>query len=104
MLDSIDLRPLLDGARAAVIATDRDYRVRYLNAAAMDRLKTAEAQAVGRPIAEWVPGEYLPAAPHPAEGWRVERMADGWAFFGEALPAVEPLSQRMLEAEQLAAV
>jgi PAS domain-containing protein len=58
MPEPIDLRVLLDGARAAVIATDCDYRVRYLNAAAEERLNARSRDAVGQPISLWVAGEY----------------------------------------------
>ena len=103
MPELIDLRLLLDGARAAVIATDSDYRVRYLNAAAEERLRAPSREAVGQPISLWVPGDY-DSPPHPTTGWRVQAVPGGWAFYGDGGPSVERLNQRMLEAEQLAAV
>ena len=103
MSETRDLQVLLDGARAAVVSTDREYRVKYLNAAAAEQLNTPESEVVGHPVWDWISGEYN-SIPVPRAGWRVQRLPDGWAFFADGTPGTEPLLQRLLEAEQLAAV
>lgn len=99
---------LLDRMTEPVAVTDTAFRVRYVNAAAARCLERSRAEVVGRPLSDFLPGRYDSGPPDAGSGWRFERLAQGWAAFGPLRTAAsvvdEEWVQRMVDAEQLAAV
>lgn len=99
-------RRILEGVRQPAVVADGAFCVIYLNAAAESALGVERGAVLGRPIGEVVPGEWGGEEPVVAEGWRVERLGEGWVAYGpvEEGGVAEHLVSRMVEAEQLAAV
>lgn len=98
---------LLDGVRDAVLLTDGDLVIHYVNAVAERVLGVTRRAALGRPLAEFLPvARNADGGPPAAGAWRFEALDGGWAVYGEGGGAgpEERWMQRMLQAEQLAAV
>jgi signal transduction histidine kinase len=96
------LYELLDGLREPVVLADRELNVCHVNAAAELALGFARDELVGRPLADVLPG-WREGGTTPGVGWRLERLGARWVAFGD-LASDDRWMQRMLQAEQLAAV
>lgn len=97
-----DVKALLDAFREPAVVTNEDFVVIYVNAAAEQTLNTGRAATVGRPISTVIPG-WREDLGEPGAGWRLESLGDHWAVFAEVASDTRWM-QRMLQAEQLAAV
>jgi signal transduction histidine kinase len=97
-----DARALLDLAREPVIVATADQRICYANTAAEQALDAAAGTLLGEPLAAVLPG-WQEDGSGPGNGWRPERCGDLIVAFGE-IAAQTRWMQRMLQAEQLAAV
>jgi signal transduction histidine kinase len=102
LLPAREVKALLDRFREPVLIANDDMRVVYANAAAQHSLGESRSALAGRTLAEAVPGWREDTAA-PGTGWRLERLGSHWAAFGE-IESDAGWMQRMLQAEQLAAV
>jgi signal transduction histidine kinase len=93
---------LLDLAREPVIVADADLVVRYANPAAEQVLEVDGGRLLGEGLPAIMPG-WRHEAGEPAAGWRLERRGTMNVVLGE-MAAQSRWMQRMLQAEQLAAV
>jgi signal transduction histidine kinase len=100
----VELRGAVGGLREPLLVVDEDFRVRYLNPAAEQALGMSTAQVQGQELPGVLPGRYHRGQLTPGPGWRAQRLAGGWALYGQLLEADARWMQRMLQAEQLAAV
>ncbi|MBI4408183.1 MAG: PAS domain-containing protein [Gemmatimonadetes bacterium] len=100
------LEQILEGVEQGVVTTDRAFVVRSVNAAAEQLLGRARAEVVGHHLGEFVTGTYGGEEPDAGTSWRFERLRGGWAAYASETPAGVggKWVQRMVEAEQLAAV
>jgi signal transduction histidine kinase len=101
-LPAREVKALLDQFREPVLVTDENLMVVYANAAAQQTLGESRSALTGRALSAVLPGWREDPA-EPAQGWRLERLGAHWAAFGEIESDVRWM-QRMLQAEQLAAV
>ncbi|HSJ14732.1 MAG TPA: ATP-binding protein [Longimicrobiales bacterium] len=99
-----ELRGAVGGLREPLLLVDEDFRVRYLNPAAEQALGVSAGAAEGRELPTLLPGRYRRGQLTPGPGWRAERVSSGWALYGQLVEADVRWMQRMLQAEQLAAV
>lgn len=97
-----DLRALLDSLREPVVLADEALSVLYVNGAAAQTLNAAPDTLIGRPLGAVLPG-WRDDISAPGHGWRLERIGGYCAAFGEIASDMRWM-QRMLQAEQLAAV
>ena len=100
----LELRAAASGLREPLLLVDEEYAVQYLNPAAEQALSMTSQQAVGMDLPSLVPGRYARGHLTLGPGWRAERLRQGWAVYGELVAADARWMQRMLQAEQLAAV
>lgn len=100
----LELRAAAAGLREPLLLVDEEYRIRYLNPAAEQALGLPARQAEDRELPSLLPGRYGGGEVLLGPGWRAERLAGGWAVYGELVEADARWMQRMLQAEQLAAV
>lgn len=100
----LELRAAAAGLREPLLLVDEEYRIRYLNPAAEQALGLAVRDADGRELPALLPGRYGRGEVSLGPGWRSERVSGGWAIYGELVEADARWMQRMLQAEQLAAV
>jgi signal transduction histidine kinase len=106
-LERIGWEELIAGVREAVVAADAEQRVCFVNPAAERVLGRERAKVEGCALAELLPGEYAMDPPVLTGGWRVERVTEGWAAYGDAMLAAgtgDERVQQLVEAQQLAAV
>jgi signal transduction histidine kinase len=101
-LGARDACALLDLAREPVIVADADLVVSYANPAAEQVLEADRGRLVGELLPAIMPG-WRNDAGEPGAGWRLERCGTMNVVFGE-MAAQSRWMQRMLQAEQLAAV
>jgi signal transduction histidine kinase len=97
-----DLRALLDLFREPVVVADEALVVVYANAAAEQALNSARPALVGKLLSGVLPG-WRDDVAEPGAGWRLEQLGEYNAAFGE-IASDNRWMQRMLQAEQLAAV
>lgn len=97
-----DVTGLLDAFREPVVVANRHFVVIHVNTAAEQTFSTGRAALIGRPIAAVLPG-WRDDLCEPGIGWRLEPVGDHWAAVGEVASDTRWM-QRMLQAEQLAAV
>jgi signal transduction histidine kinase len=95
-------RAVLDLVSEPVLIADQEMIVRFANPAAGQALGAAPATLVGQPLATLLPG-WRDDVAEPGPGWRVERAGSLHIALGEAAVQTRWM-QRMLQAEQLAAV
>lgn len=100
----LELRAAAGGLREPLLLVDEAYLVQYLNPAAEQALSMTSRQAVGMELPALLPGRYARGDIALSPGWRAERLPSGWAIYGELVEADARWMQRMLQAEQLAAV
>jgi signal transduction histidine kinase len=99
------LGEVLHGLREPVIVADRQFRVSYANPAAERALGVLPGGSAGRPLPELLPGRYSAPEPDAGDLWRFRRSREGWVAYGSSSATVEEgWTQRVIEAEQLAAV
>jgi signal transduction histidine kinase len=101
-LPAREIRALLDLFREPVVMASSDLVVVYVNAAAEQALNTPRQALIGQPINMVLPG-WRDDVAEPGAGWRLEQLDSYWAAFGEIASDTRWM-QRMLQAEQLAAV
>jgi signal transduction histidine kinase len=101
MADS-EARKLFDLLREPVVVADENLAVVYANYAAEQALSTTEAAVLGQPLNRVLPG-WRDEPGEPGSGWRLEQLGTHCAVFGEIASDTRWM-QRMLQAEQLAAV
>jgi signal transduction histidine kinase len=80
--NQLDWEAVFDGASQPVVLADAEARVRYCNGAAERSLGLERGQAVDRVLSELLPGDYTGDVPR-VDGWRLQRLAGGWAAYGE---------------------
>jgi signal transduction histidine kinase len=97
-----DVKALLDLFREPVVVATSELVVVYANAAAEQALNAQRESMVGRPVNAVVPG-WRDDLSEPGTGWRLEQFGEHVAVFGEIVSDTRWM-QRMLQAEQLAAV
>jgi signal transduction histidine kinase len=97
-----EVEALLGRAREPVVIADAAMRVVFANAAAVEVIGESDAALAGRQLGTVVPG-WREDTGEPGGGWRLERLGDHWAAYGGVETDVRWM-QRMLQAEQLAAV
>ncbi|HUF50653.1 MAG TPA: ATP-binding protein [Longimicrobiales bacterium] len=93
---------LLDRLREPLLIADAEFSIVYVNPAAEQALGSTRAALLGSQLATVVP-EWRIDRSEPGPGWRVERLAGWYAAFGDVSSDARWM-QRMLQAEQLAAV
>jgi signal transduction histidine kinase len=101
-LRAADATALLERFREPVVAAGDDMIVSFANGAAELALNSPRSALLGRALSDVLPGWRQDVA-EPGGGWRLERLDAGWAAFGEIASDARWM-QRMLQAEQLAAV
>jgi signal transduction histidine kinase len=97
-----EARALFDLLREPVVVADEELAVVYANCAAEQALSTTEAAVLGQPLNRVLPG-WRDELDEPGSGWRFERLGTHSVVFGEVASDTRWM-QRMLQAEQLAAV
>jgi signal transduction histidine kinase len=97
-----EVNALLDRFREPLLVANDDMLVIYANEAAQSALDEPRTTLAGRTLAEVVPG-WCDDSAKPDAGWRLERLGTHWAAFGD-IESDGRWLQRMLQAEQLAAV
>jgi two-component system, NtrC family, sensor histidine kinase HydH len=97
-----ELRALIEQLREPVVVADAGNAVVFCNAAAEQSLGSPRVRLIGRPLSDVLP---LAAADtnQPGPGWRIEQVGTYRVAFGDILSDLRWM-QRMLQAEQLAAV
>lgn len=100
----LELRAAASGLKEPLLLVDEAYRIRYVNPAAEQALGLGPKEAEGRELPSLIAGRYAPGELLLGPGWRAERLSGGWAVYGELMEADARWMQRMLQAEQLAAV
>jgi nitrogen-specific signal transduction histidine kinase len=95
-------RALFDLLREPVVVANEDLAVIYANSAAEQALGTTEPALLGQPLSVVLPG-WRDDLGEPGSGWRREQLGTRCVVFGEVASDTRWM-QRMLQAEQLAAV
>jgi two-component system, NtrC family, sensor histidine kinase HydH len=97
-----EVRALFDLLREPVVVANEDLAVIYANSAAEQALSTTESALLGQPLGLVLPG-WRDDLNEPGSGWRREQLGARCVVFGEVASDMRWM-QRMLQAEQLAAV
>jgi two-component system, NtrC family, sensor histidine kinase HydH len=97
-----EVKALFDLFREPVVVANEQLVVVYLNAAAEQALNMSRSEMVGHAMNSVIPG-WRDDLVEPGAGWRLEQLGSYWAAFGDIASDTRWM-QRMLQAEQLAAV
>lgn len=97
-----EVHALLDHLREPVVLAGADRTVVCCNIAAEQMLGSARHELVGRPMVDVLP-DWSSSSNQPGAAWRVVSIGTGYAAFGDGAADTRWM-QRMLQAEQLAAV
>jgi signal transduction histidine kinase len=101
-LDEGETQLLFDLLREPVVVAREDLTVTYANAAAEQALSTTRPGLLGQPLNRVLPG-WRNDTGEPGSGWRLEPLGSHSVALGE-VASDSRWMQRMLQAEQLAAV
>jgi signal transduction histidine kinase len=97
---------VLESLGEPLLLVNAELRIGHANAAAEALLGRSAEALLGMPLSEVVPGDYTTSAPHPGRGWSCRRAGSGWVVRGtpHTFGEDDVWAQRIIEAEQLAAV